>query len=123
MELLLEFLFVIPEMFFDLLGISGLTANSKKGRHFSKEEPDGIYMIARRMADMTLEDRKKMIRFNNVSFLLIALGTFGIGILTVALMSAVSGWLWILGVVVEIVMAVWAYGRWKKKAMEMTART
>jgi hypothetical protein len=121
MELLLEFLFLIPEMFFDMLGISGLTANSGKGRHFSEEEPSGMYLIARRMADMSLEDRKRVIRFNNVSFLVIALGTFGIGILTMLLMNAVSGWFWILGVVMETILAVLAYRCWKKKALEMTA--
>ena len=122
MEFLFEFLFLIPETFFDLLCISGLTVNPRKERHFPGEEQGGIYFIARRMEGMTPEDRKQMIRFNNASFFLIALGTFVIGILTMSLMSAMSGWFWILGVAVEIVMAVWAYKRWKKKAMEMTER-
>lgn len=122
MELLLEFLFLIPEIFIDLLCVSGLTANSRKERHFFGEEQSGIHLIARRMEDMTLEDRKRLIRFNNVTFLLIALGTLGIGILTMELMNAVSGWFWMLGMVVEIIMTVWAYSYWKKKAMEMTAK-
>ena len=122
MEFLFEFLFLIPETFFDLLCISGLTVNPRKERHFSGDEQGGIYFIARRMEGMTPEDRKRMIRFNNMAFLLMALVTFVIGILTMMLMNAVSGWLWILGVLVEIVMAFWAYGRWKKKALEMTAR-
>ena len=122
MEFLFEFLFLIPETFFFFFFISGLTVNPRKERHFSGEEQGGIYFIARRMEGMTPEDRKRMIRFNNMAFLLMALVTFVIGILTMMLMNAVSGWLWILGVLVEIVMAFWAYGRWKKKAMEMTAR-
>lgn len=121
MELLLEFLFVVPELFFDMLCVCGFTANPKKGRRFPEEESGGIYLIATRMADMTLEDRKRMIRFNNISFLLIAVATFAIGIGTIMLMYAVSGWFWILGIAVEIIMAVWAYGRWKKKALAMTS--
>lgn len=122
MELLLEFLFVVPEIFLDMLCICGFTANPRKARSFPEDEPKGIYLIATRMADMTPEGRKRMIRFNNISFLLIAAGTFVIGIGTIMLMYAVSGWFWILGVIIEIIMAAWAYRCWKKKAMAMTAK-
>ena len=121
MEVLLEFLFLIPEIFIDMLCVCGLTANPSKARQFTGEEQGGIYVVARRMADMTPEGRKRMIRFNNVSFLLIALGTLLIGIITMVLMNAVSGWFWILGLALEIIMATLAYHYWKNKALAMTA--
>lgn len=121
MEILFEFLFLVPELFFDMLGIHGFTTNGRKKRKFSGEESGTIYLIARRMENMSPEGRRRMVRFNGVTFLLIALGTFAIGILTIGLMSSISGWFWIPGVAVEILMAVLAYGCWKRKALEMTA--
>ena len=99
----------------------------KKGHKFSGEEPGEIYVIARRMADMSPEGQKRMIRFNNISFLMITAGTFGIGLLTMLLISSISGWFWtlgflILGMIDEIIVAVWAYRCWKTKAFKMTEK-
>ena len=103
-----------------MLCINGFTTNGRK-RKLSEEESGTIYLIARRMDNLSPEAKRRMVRFNNAAFLLIALGTFAIGILTIGLMSSISGWFWIPGVASEIFMAVLAYGCWKRKALEMTA--
>ena len=119
-ELLFEFLFAIPELLFDFGagGYKGLTAKVEDGKPLT-DQIAGINAVMAHMAQMSPDGRKKMLRFNRFSFIIMALITIAIAIITIFLMESYSGWFWILGITVEIVVTVFMYRAWKRKALAM----
>ena len=124
MEALFEFLFVIPEIFADcVLGaIFGIKTKSDDGREVPLEQYGALYAIVGRMAKMQPEQKRKLKLFNLITFLVIGGGIVGIAILTANLMETYSGWLWLPGIVIQVIITVVGYQWWKKMALRMSAQ-
>lgn len=123
MEILMEFLGVLPEILLDL-GLSNdniLCMKQKDLEKYSSEQGMGVLSIRDRLVNMPMQRRKQLVWFTRVSFILMFLGMVGIIFVTAALMESISGWFFLLGLIAEIAVFVIGYQLWKRKLLTMTS--
>ena len=123
MEILMEFLGVLPEILLDL-GLSNdniLCMKQKDLEKYSSEQGMGVLSIRDRLVNMPMQRRKQLVWFTRVSFILMFLGMVGIIFVTAALMESISGWFFLLGLIAEIAVFVIGYQLWKRKLQIMTS--
>ena len=123
MEILMEFLGVLPEILLDL-GLSNdniLCMKQKDLEKYSSEQGMGVLSIRDRLVNMPMQRRKQLVLFTRISFILMFLGMVGIIFVTAALMESISGWFFLLGLIAEIAVFVIGYQLWKRKLLTMTS--
>lgn len=123
MEILMEFLGVLPEILLDL-GLSNdniLCMKQKDLEKYSSEQGMGVLSIRDRLVNMPMQRRKQLVWFTRISFILMFLGMVGIIFVTTALMESISGWFFLLGLIAEIAVFVIGYQLWKRKLQIMTS--
>ena len=123
MEILMEFLGVLPEILLDL-GLSNdniLCMKQKDLEKYSSEQGMGVLSIRDRLVNMPMQRRKQLVWFTRISFILMFLGMVGIIFVTAALMESISGWFFLLGLIAEIAVFVIGYQLWKRKLQIMTS--
>lgn len=123
MEILMEFLGVLPEILLDL-GLSNdniLCMKQKDLEKYSSEQGMGVLSIRDRLVNMPMQRRKQLVWFTRISFILMFLGMIGIIFVTAALMESISGWFFLLGLIAEIAVFVIGYQLWKRKLLTMTS--
>ena len=123
MEILMEFLGVLPEILLDL-GLSNdniLCMKQKDLEKYSSEQGMGVLSIRDRLVNMPMQRRKQLVWFTRISFILMFLGMIGIIFVTAALMESISGWFFLLGLIAEIAVFVIGYQLWKRKLQIMTS--
>lgn len=117
MEILMEFLGVLPEILLDL-GLSNdniLCMKQKDLEKYSNEQGMGVLSIRDRLVNMPMQRRKQLVWFTRISFILMFLGMIGIIFVTAALMESISGWFFLLGLIAEIAVFVIGYQLWKRR--------
>lgn len=122
MDVLIELLGVIPELLLDL-GLENervLGLKQKDLDRYADGQGVAALSIRKRLTDMPPVQRKRLIRFTRVCFLLMLLSVLGVFFLTAILMENISGWFFLLGLAVEIMVFIVGYQAWKRKLMIMS---